>query len=104
MSDELDQELRDQQWRRLAPGITDEEIDALDGLYDAKGTATGYGPAMMLTAYRLGIARGRRLVEAGAGPEVCRKCGTAECLEDARSGWYDDEPEAGAPAAAQAPS
>lgn len=33
-------------------------------------------------------------------PEVCRKCGTAECLEDARSGWYDDDPEPAVPAVA----
>lgn len=26
-----------------------------------------------------------------ADTEVCSKCGTAGCLEDARSGWYDDE-------------
>lgn len=25
--------------------------------------------------------------------EVCSKCGTAGCLEDARSGWYDDHPD-----------
>jgi hypothetical protein len=40
---------------------------------------------------------------AGPEPEVCSKCGTAGCLEDARSGWYDDdelEPTAGVEPAA----
>lgn len=23
------------------------------------------------------------------GPEVCPRCGTRSCLEDARSGWYE---------------
>ena len=59
MSDELDEELRAEAWRRWAPEITEEEIDALDALYDEHGKATGCGPAMMLRAYRLGRERER---------------------------------------------
>lgn len=51
----------------------------------------------LLDEYRLHADTGTPLLQhACDGPhccnaEVCSKCGTAGCLEDARSGWYDDE-------------
>lgn len=39
---------------------------------------------------RVFLAIVRELAPAPAEPAVCPKCGTAGCLEDANSGWYDD--------------
>jgi len=58
MSDELDQELRDQSWRRICPDITDAEIDALVRIFADVQRKPGL--VWLLTAYRAGIAAGRR--------------------------------------------